>query len=96
MTNNLNLVKIEFDDDVLHRIFEEKIKEYLNQIKPVERIFYTMKDLSFLTGLSQATIYNKMINDPRLPKRKVGNKWLFKVEETNIFLDLWIDEFPAN
>lgn len=58
------------------------------------KIFWTWHDLCEVTGMSRSFIENQFFFDDRFIKirRKVGRKWLFPVDETKEFLDLWIKE----
>lgn len=96
MEKNKGKFILEIDENEVHKVIKEEVKANFDKTKELNKIFYTMKELSYLTGLSESAIYKYMFTDPRLPKRKVGRKWLFKAELMNEFLNNWIDEFPDN
>lgn len=94
MIKSESKITIQMDKEIIDQIVKDEVKNRLEQQFELNKFFYTMKDLRFMTGLSEASIYKYMFPDPRLPKRKIGNKWLFKVNEMNDFLNIWIDQFP--
>lgn len=94
MLKKAGVLTVEINEEKLNEIVKSEVKAHLNNSHKLNKIFYTMKDLSYLTGLSEGSIYKYIFPDPHLPKRKIGNKWLFKAEQTDTFLNNWIDQFP--
>lgn len=82
--------------------YEKFMKDIFNQMEindffsKRKKIFYGMEDLVELTSFSKGHINNTFFLDPRFKKirRKIGRKWAFPVDETEVFLNEWIREQP--
>lgn len=89
------LISVEIDYERVHQLVAQNIQEHLKSIdnKPV---FYTLRDLGIITGMSRGFIESTFFHDPRFEqiRRKVGRKWLFPAKETRKFLEIWIQEQP--
>lgn len=87
------MLNIEIDENEVRELYlkrlEEKIKEIDNEL-----VFWDTNELKRRTCLSWNTIQDKFFYDPRFPKFKVGQKWLFPAEETKKFLLQWLREQP--
>lgn len=86
------MINININTEQIEQLISEQISNQLIKIKFNQKLFYTIKDLIEITGLSEGSLYKYLLNEPGLNKYKVGNKWLFKKEETNLFLNEWIEK----
>lgn len=89
------MINVIVDDDVLEEKINKKIEDKIQEFG-VEKIFYSMENLVEITSFSIGHIKNTFFDDKRFKKirRRVGRKWVFPVEQTNIFLKEWILEQP--
>ncbi len=88
-------INIQFDDEALEQQMLKHIEEKMSDIG-LDKIFYSLDDLTHITSFSRSHIINTFFNDQRFRhiRRKVGRKWVFPVTETNEFLKTWITEQP--
>lgn len=95
LTNTV--LKIEVDQDQINQMISEKIADKINSYS-LDKVFYDMNDLTTITSFSRGHIYNTFFYDSRFTeiRRKVGNKHVFPVKETNEFLLQWIKEQPTD
>jgi hypothetical protein len=89
------MINLEVDDQELKKIFREKLDQKINELD-TDLIFWDRKELMRRTCLSWNNIQEKFFFDPRFPKYKVGQKWIFPAQKTKDFLLQWITEQRTN
>ncbi|MEK3855915.1 group-specific protein [Cytobacillus sp. FSL H8-0458] len=85
------MIEVKVDESEVRKIYLKKLDEHIKKMDK-EFLFWNSKDLMKQTRLSWNTIQKEFFYDPRFPKRKVGNKWLFPAKKTKEFLLEWIEE----
>lgn len=88
-----NIVTVSIDETEIRKLFNERVEALLHEIDS-EYVFWDTAELKKRTCMSWNTIQDTFFYDPRFPKRKVGGKWYFPVDETKNFLELWLAEQP--
>lgn len=87
------MLTVQIDEQEVQRLIREKLEEKLKEMDN-EKVFWDSRELQRRTCLSWNTILEKFFYDPRMPKYKVGGKWLFPAQETKEFLLNWLREQP--
>ena len=87
------MLNIEIDENEVRNLYLEMLEEKIREVD-AEMVFWDANELKRRTCLSWNTIQDKFFYDPRFPKFKVGQKWLFPAEETKKFLLQWLREQP--
>ena len=87
------MLNIEIDENEVRELYLERLEEKIKEIDN-ELVFWDTNELKRRTCLSWNTIQDKFFYDPRFPKFKVGQKWMFPAEETKKFLLQWLREQP--
>lgn len=87
------MLTVKIDEQEVRDLYLEKLEEKIKEIDS-ELVFWDTNELKRRTCLSWNTILDKFFYDPRFPKFKVGNKWMFPAEETKRFLLQWLREQP--
>lgn len=92
----MSIAKIEFNEELMENLVEEKVQKALEELKTTHKLAYTYDELTELTGLSRTGIEKYLLHDKEFVsiRRKVGRKWLFPVEETRKFLKEWLSKQP--
>jgi hypothetical protein len=93
MKGGICMLNIQIDEQEVKQLYLEKLEEKVKEVDK-ELIFWDRKELLRRTCLSWNTILEKFFYDPRFPKYKVGQKWLFPAEESKKFLLKWLSEQP--
>ena len=88
------MLNIQVDENEARQLYLERLEEKLKEIDS-ELVFWDSKELMRRTCMSWNTIQDKFFFDPRFPKFKVGQKWMFPAEETKRFLLQWLREQPT-
>lgn len=88
------MLQVNIDEQEVKQLCIEKIEELLKDVEK-DLVFWSRKELIRRTCLSWNTILDTFFYDPRFPKHKVGNKWLFPADETKKFLLKWLSERPS-
>lgn len=83
------------DEEMIEKIIIEQAQSKIEELDS-ERVFWTMKDLEYVTGCSEGYIRDKFFYDDRFKeiRRKSGRKWLFPAKKTKEFLLEWLNEQP--
>lgn len=81
------LLDIQINEEALKDQIHEQIRLKIKKIDS-NKIFYDLDDLATITSFSKGHIMNTFFMDSRFRqiRRKVGRKWIFSVQETNVFL----------
>lgn len=87
------MLNIEIDENEVRNLYLEMLEEKIREVD-AEMVFWDANELKRRTCLSWNTIQDKFFYDPRFPKFKVGQKWMFPAEETKKFLLQWLREQP--
>ena len=87
------MLTVEINENEVRDLYLEKLEEKIREVD-AEMVFWDSKELMRRTCLSWNTIQDKFFYDPRFPKFKVGQKWMFPAEETKKFLLQWLREQP--
>ena len=87
------MLNIQIDENEVRNLYLEMLEEKIREVD-AEMVFWDANELKRRTCLSWNTIQDKFFYDPRFPKFKVGQKWLFPAEETKKFLLQWLREQP--
>lgn len=87
------IINIDINTQLLESLLLNRIKDEFVETNIQKPMFYTVQDLVLLTGLSEGSIYKYLIENNEFPKYKLGRKWLFRKDETDEFLDNWIQQF---
>lgn len=85
------MLNVQIDEEKARRIYLEKLEEKLKEFD-AELVFWDSKELCRRTCMSWNFIQRQFFFDQRLPKKKVGSKWLFPAAETKEFLLRWLKE----
>ncbi|OLS39100.1 group-specific protein [Bacillus sp. MRMR6] len=85
------MLQVNVDEQEVKQLCLEKIEEMLKDVEK-DLVFWSRKELIRRTCLSWNTILDTFFYDPRFPKHKVGNKWLFPADATKKFLLQWLSE----
>lgn len=87
------MLTVKIDENEVRELYLERLEEKIKEIDN-ELVFWDTNELKRRTCLSWNTILDKFFFDPRFPKFKVGQKWMFPAEETKKFLLQWLREQP--
>lgn len=87
------MLNVQIDEQEVKKMALEKIEELLKDVEK-ELVFWSRQELIRRTCLSWNTIQEYFFFDPRFPKHKIGNKWMFPAQATKQFLLTWLSEQP--
>lgn len=87
------MLTVEINENEVRNLYLEMLEEKIREVD-AEMVFWDANELKRRTCLSWNTIQDKFFYDPRFPKFKVGQKWMFPAEETKKFLLQWLREQP--
>lgn len=92
----ITLINVKINQEKIKNLAKERIESYLNKNQDIDKLFYTMKDLEYITGFSRGHIENHILHDPEFIyiRRKSGIQWIFPVEETRSYLKEWVKYLP--
>lgn len=86
-------INVALDESMVKELINEKLEKHFREIEN-RYAFWDMKELCRQTCLSENNIKEKFFYDPRFPKYKVGQKWMFPAKKTLDFLLTWLSEQP--
>lgn len=89
------MLNVQIDEQEVRQLYFQKLEEKMKEVD-VELIYWDSKELMRRTCLSWNNIQEKFFYDPRFPKHKVGQKWMFPAKQTREFLLQWLSEQPTN
>lgn len=89
------MINVQINEQEVRQLYFQKLEEKMMEID-AELIFWDSKELMRRTCLSWNNIQEKFFYDPRFPKYKVGQKWMFPAKQTRDFLLTWLSEQPTN
>lgn len=89
------MINVLINEQEVRQLYFQKLEEKMMEID-AELIFWDSKELMRRTCLSWNNIQEKFFYDPRFPKYKVGQKWMFPAKQTRDFLLTWLSEQPTN
>lgn len=89
------MINVQVDEQEVRQLYIQKLEEKMKEID-AELIYWDSKELMRRTCLSWNNIQEKFFYDPRFPKHKVGQKWMFPAKQTRDFLLTWLSEQPTN
>ncbi|TYS67023.1 group-specific protein [Sutcliffiella horikoshii] len=89
------MINVQINEQEVRQLYFQKLEEKMMEID-AELIFWDSKELMRRTCLSWNNIQEKFFYDPRFPKHKVGQKWMFPAKQTRDFLLTWLSEQPTN
>ncbi|MEW5569761.1 group-specific protein [Rossellomorea marisflavi] len=85
------MIEVKLDEKEVRTLCLEKIEEHIKKVDS-EMLFWDTKELVKRTCMSLSTIQREFFYEPDFPKRKVGGKWYFPVQQTKDFLLKWIEK----
>lgn len=89
------MINVQINEQEVRQLYFQKLEEKMKEID-AELIYWDSKELMRRTCLSWNNIQEKFFYDPRFPKYKVGQKWMFPAKQTRDFLLTWLSEQPTN
>lgn len=87
------MLQVQIDEQELKQILNEKLEQKLKEMDN-DFVFWDSNELTRRTCMSWGSIQEKFFFDPRFPKFKVGQKWMFPAKEAKDFLINWLKEQP--
>jgi hypothetical protein len=85
------MIEVKLDEKEVRRLYLEKLEDHIKKID-TEMLFWDTNELVKRTCMSLSTIQREFFYEPEFPKRKVGGKWYFPVQQTKDFLLKWLDK----
>lgn len=89
------MFQIQIDENALKQLYLSKIEERLQAIEQ-EVFYFSSKELCRYLGMSWNTIVNNLLIDESFPHIRVGNRWLFPVEDVKLYMKKHTREVMEN
>ncbi|MGV3043478.1 hypothetical protein [Staphylococcus rostri] len=86
------MLNVQIDDEIINDLVDKKVDEILKTYKRT-LVTVDMKDLIRMTGLSETTLTNEVIDEPEMVAvtRRLGTRRLYKYPEVRDALRTVID-----
>lgn len=89
------MLTVQVDEGKVKELYAQKIEEKLKEYD-ADMVFWDTNELKRRTCMSWSSIQERFFFDPRFPKFKVGQKWMFPAYEAKQFLLNWLKEQPKS